>query len=151
MGGAAGDRRRHGAALRDTITRRISAGDTTIATLFYTSVAILTAAALTLPLGWKTPEPADYAILGVAGVLQFAAHFLLIEGFRYVQISAAAPFKYTVLLWAAGAGYYLFGEVPDAYTALGALLIVGGGLYVVRRERLRERAAAGGPARRRYL
>ena len=129
-----------GSALRDTITRRISAGDTTIATLFYTSIATLVAATLTLPLGWKTPEPADYAILGFAGLLQFGAHFLMIEAFRYVQVSAVAPFKYVVLIWATGAGYYLFGEVPDIFTVLGALLIIIGGLYVIHRERIHERA-----------
>ena len=80
-----------GSALRDTITRRISAGDSTIATLFYTSVAILAAATLTLPFGWQTPEPADYVILGFAGLMQFSAHFLMIEAFRFVQVSAAAP------------------------------------------------------------
>ena len=126
-----------GSALRDTITRRISAGDSTIATLFYTSVAILVAATLTLPFGWKTPAPSDYAILGLAGLLQFSAHFLMIETFRYVQVSVVAPFKYIVLLWAAGAGYWLFGEVPDIYTILGAILIVAGGLYVIQRERVR--------------
>ena len=138
-----------GAALRDTITRRISAGDTTIATLFYTSIAILAAAALTLPLGWQEPEPADYAILGAAGLLQFGAHFLMIETFRYVQVSAVAPFKYLVLIWAAAAGYYLFGEVPDVFTLLGALLIIAGGLYVLHRERIHGRVAAagGGPPR----
>ena len=126
-----------GSALRDTITRHISADDSTIATLFYTSVAILMVAALALPFGWKTPEPADYAILGLAGLLQFSAHFLMIEAFRYVQISAVAPFKYIVLIWAAGAGYWFFGEIPDTFTVLGALLIIAAGLYVIHRNRLR--------------
>ena len=126
-----------GSALRDTITRRISAGDSTIATLFYTSLAILAVATLTLPFGWKTPEPADYAILGLAGLLQFSAHFLMIETFRFVQVSVVAPFKYIVLIWAAAAGFWLFGEIPDLYTVLGAMLIVAGGLYVVHREQLR--------------
>ena len=129
-----------GSALRDTITRRISSGDSTIATLFYTSLAILAVATLTLPFGWKTPEPADYAILGFAGLLQFSAHFLMIETFRFIQVSAVAPFKYIVLIWAAGAGYWLFGEIPDLYTVLGAMLIVAGGLYVVHREQIRRPA-----------
>ena len=131
-----------GSALRDTITRRISSGDSTIATLFYTSLAILAVATLTLPFGWKTPEPADYAILGFAGLLQFSAHFLMIETFRFIQVSAVAPFKYIVLIWAAGAGYWLFGEIPDLYTVLGAMLIVAGGLYVVHREQIRRPAVA---------
>ncbi len=130
-----------GSALRDTITRRISADDSTIATLFYTSVAILVVAALTLPFSWKKPEPADYAILGLAGFLQFSAHFLMIEAFRYLQISAGAPFKYVVLIWAAGVGYWLFGEIPDIFTVLGALLIIAGGLHVIHRERIHGRIA----------
>ena len=40
-------------------------------------------------------------------------------------------------VWATLAGVALFGDLPDGATLLGAAVIVGSGLYVVHRERVR--------------
>jgi drug/metabolite transporter (DMT)-like permease len=48
-----------------------------------------------------------------------------------------APFSYTQLLWVSSLGFLVFGEVPDAYTVIGAGFIVASGLYTAHRERVR--------------
>jgi drug/metabolite transporter (DMT)-like permease len=45
-----------------------------------------------------------------------------------------APFDYTRQLFAAGAGFLLFAESPDGWTAAGAVIIVASSLYIARRE-----------------
>jgi len=45
-----------------------------------------------------------------------------------------APLEYTALIGGAIAGYLIWGEVPDAWVLLGALVIISSGLYVVYRE-----------------
>ena len=124
-------------ATRDLITRRISAGDSPLATLFYTTFAVAAAGLVTLPFDWQTPTAREVVILGGAAGLQLCAHFLMIVMYRFVQVSAVAPFKYSALVWAVILGMVLFGDVPDGWTIGGALLIIAGGLYVIHRERRR--------------
>jgi drug/metabolite transporter (DMT)-like permease len=54
-------------------------------------------------------------------------------GRRLGEASRAAPMEYTGLVWAAGLGYALFGEVPTAYSLASAGLIVGGALLLLRK------------------
>ncbi len=124
-------------ATRDLITRRISAGDSPLATLFYTTLAVTLAGLATLPFDWQTPSGPEMGFLAGAAGLQLCAHFLMIVMYRFVQVSAAAPFKYSALIWAVIVGFFLFGDVPDRWTVSGAVLIIAGGLYVIHRERRR--------------
>jgi drug/metabolite transporter (DMT)-like permease len=39
------------------------------------------------------------------------------------------------LIWMAVFGYAVFGDFPDGLTIIGALIIVGSGLYILYRER----------------
>jgi drug/metabolite transporter (DMT)-like permease len=52
-----------------------------------------------------------------------------------------APFGYAGVVFATLWGLFLFGEAPDGWTILGALVIVGAGVYVWHREN-RARTAA---------
>jgi S-adenosylmethionine uptake transporter len=45
--------------------------------------------------------------------------------------SVIAPYHYTQIVWGALLGYYLFREVPDNRTMLGAAIIIAAGLYLL--------------------
>ena len=53
------------------------------------------------------------------------------------EISVMAPFRYSSILWALGIGYVVWGEVPNALAIAGIGVIVGSGLYILHRERVR--------------
>jgi S-adenosylmethionine uptake transporter len=53
--------------------------------------------------------------------------------FTHVEASRAAPLEYTGLVWAAGLGWLLFGELPTAWSLGSAALIVAGALLLLRR------------------
>lgn len=40
------------------------------------------------------------------------------------------PFNYTLLLWASVIGFLVFGDTPDLWTAIGAVVVVASGLYI---------------------
>jgi len=82
----------------------------------------------------------DLIQLFVAAVFVGIAIYLLALGFRDVDLSVVAPFRYTYLLTSALGGFLVFREVPDHWTVLGAALIVGGGIYTLHRESVRRRA-----------
>ena len=50
------------------------------------------------------------------------------------EASAVAPFAYLGIVTATFWGIVLYGEYPDFWTIIGALVIVGAGLYVWHRE-----------------
>jgi len=45
-----------------------------------------------------------------------------------------APFGYTELIFAALVSYFIFSETPDQGVFLGALIVIGSGVYISIRE-----------------
>ena len=129
-------------ALRDIITRRLSATDSSLAILIYCTAAVTAAGLATLPFGWRTPGLLDLALLGFSGLMLFGAHFLMIEAFRYAQVAVVSPFKYVALVWAVMVGYLLWADIPDQWTLTGGGLIIASGLYVLHRETRRRSLAS---------
>ncbi len=86
------------------------------------------------------------AILG-SGALAALSFVLIAEAFRRTEAGVLAPFQYLEILGATAAGYLVFGDFPDALTWLGVAIILGSGLYVFQRERLRGSSATA-PRRR---
>ena len=56
------------------------------------------------------------------------------HAFRMAPAAVIAPYEYTALLWATLLGYFLWGELPDAITLLGASVVIASGLYILYRE-----------------
>lgn len=121
--------------MRDLITRRIAGTETTVAVLAVTTtVVVLAGLSTALFTDWVRPQPADIGVFAFSGALIAVAHTLMIEAFRRGEATLVAPFKYSSLLWATLIGYLIFGELPDRWTIVGAMIIVLAGIYVFRRE-----------------
>ena len=58
----------------------------------------------------------------------------MIRSFALAEATVVAPFSYLVLVGAMVWGWLFFGRLPDRWSMLGALVIVGAGLYVWHRE-----------------
>jgi len=67
-------------AFRDIVTRRLTATDSTLATLFYSTSAVALAGLVTLPWGWRLPEPAHLAMILASSALMAGAHWLADRG-----------------------------------------------------------------------
>jgi drug/metabolite transporter (DMT)-like permease len=120
-------------SLRDLITRRISATESSVATFAVTIAVTAFAGLFTLPFGWVWPTAAQLAVVGAGGLLLGFAHFLLIETFRLAEATLVAPLKYTTLVSGIVLGFAVFGDIPDAWMLLGSALVVAGGLLALRR------------------
>lgn len=121
--------------LRDLITRKISETETTVAVLAVTTTVVLLAGLATAPFrAWASLQVGDIGMFMASGMLIAIAHTLMIEAFRRGEAALVAPFKYSSLLWGTLIGYLMFGDLPDLWTIVGALIIVLAGLYVFRRE-----------------
>jgi drug/metabolite transporter (DMT)-like permease len=131
------------AAFRDVITRQLSPAIPTIAISFMAAFGtIIVGLILWLFEEWRPMSAVDLGLLALAALLLAAGHFMIVIAFRGVDVSAIAPFRYTLLIWAGICGYLAFGEVPDRFAVFGSALIVGSGLYAMHREVVRRRALA---------
>jgi len=129
------------AALREISNRRIGHGVPVMVVAFWGAVGITafgTVFAVTET--WRMFETGDLMKLFVASVFVGIAIYLMALGFRDVDLSVVAPFRYTYLITSAVGGYLVFAELPDGWTVFGALLIVGSGIYTLHREAVRRRS-----------
>jgi len=97
-----------------------------IGTLLLTPQAIAT---------WAVPQWNDLVFFLALGLISALCHLLSIAAFRFAEASMLAPLVYLELIGAAFIGYYAFNEVPDAYTVIGAGLIIAAGLILLKRQR----------------
>ncbi len=129
-------------ALRDLKTRSLSATDDSASILMISNLMLFAVGIFAMPwFSWLPIAPMDFGLLIISGILIGFAHFLHIEAFRLEEASALAPFRYTGIIWSAFFGFLIWGHVPDRWIVVGALVVIGSGLYIVWRERQRMRAS----------
>jgi drug/metabolite transporter (DMT)-like permease len=126
-------------ALALIITRKIAASDSPATTILWSSAIGTVVLTAMLPFGMVWPTPWELGLNLLLGVLASAGQWMVVLAHRQAAASLLAPFSYTQLVWAVAAGYLVFGNLPDGWTLLGAVIIIGSGLYTAHRERMRAR------------
>ncbi len=91
---------------------------------------------------WRWPHPLDLLLLSTMGVLGVATQACYIKGMQIGDAAAMAPVDYTRLVFAVGAGFLLFHEIPGLRTVVGAAVVVGATLVITWREHHQARRAA---------
>jgi len=86
---------------------------------------------------WIWPDAGDWPVLIGMGILSAFGAYLISQGYRLCEATAAAPFEYVALPLAVFWGIVMFGEWPDWVALAGITLIVGSGLYAFWRENVR--------------
>jgi drug/metabolite transporter (DMT)-like permease len=87
------------------------------------------------PIGWVTPTLGSLGFFAAAGVISVCALLCINRSLKLAPASVVVPYQYTMILWAVMFGYLVFGDVPSLAMALGAVIIIGAGLYIFLRER----------------
>ena len=116
------------------MTRRISQSDGIWTSMLYAALIGTLISSALMPLVWVPVAMTDLWGFALIGALGAAAQLCLIAGFSRAEAGTLAPFGYVGLVFAAGWGWLIFDQFPDVWTVVGALVIVGAGLYVWGRE-----------------
>jgi len=124
-------------AVYQVMTKVISRTDALETTLLYTGWIGVIAMSFFGPFHWDWPDARGWGLLMLAGLLGSIGHMTVIKALEVAPASVLQPFNYTLLVWATGIGFVVFGDLPDAWTVAGATIIVASGLYVWWRERVR--------------
>ena len=89
---------------------------------------------------WRWPSPGDLIPRFLIGLLSAANQLLFIKGMAVGEAAVLAPVDYARLVLSVVAGLLVFGEWPDAFTWIGAGVIVVSTLYITIREIQSKRA-----------
>ncbi|MHA1554486.1 MAG: DMT family transporter, partial [Alphaproteobacteria bacterium] len=124
-------------ALRQILSRVLSASDRTATTVAYTALAGSLVLTVPLPFVWQWPTTTLEVVLLVnIAVLSAVAELMVIRALEVARAVVVAPVQYTLLIWGTMYGYLVFAELPDLWTWVGALIIIATGAYTLHRERL---------------
>jgi len=122
-------------------TRQLRHTDSVVTTLLYTGMVGAVLSTIAVPFVWVSPGVFGWVLMVLAGVLGAGGHLALIRALGSSPPAALMPLSYLVLIWSAGYGYLIFGDLPDKMTVLGAGIVMASGLYVLHRERVQRPAA----------
>lgn len=121
-------------AVAAVVGRLSSRTDSTDSMVLWMMVIVAVgASALAWP-NWVPLHKSDWPLLLALGITGFCGQLAITVAFRHGQASAVAPFEYTALAWGVGLDWLIWQSLPQLHTWLGAAVIVGSGLYLVRRE-----------------
>ena len=123
--------------MRDLVTRQMPRTTPSLLVSLVTAIVITAMGAIgSLFEPWRELNSFHFSVLiGAAGILMFGYIFSILA-MRDGEVSFVSPFRYSILIWALILGYVIFGDVPDWISIIGAIIIVGSGLFTFYRERL---------------
>lgn len=99
---------------------------------------------------WVWPAGGDIWLFVSLGVLSGTIGYTLSRAYASADAAVIAPFEYSNLVLAVIWGWLIFGHLPGVDTWMGITLIMGSGIYVFLRERLRQQPVASGRPQRRH-
>ena len=115
--------------------RLMSGSEPALVIAFYFQLACTLVSACTLPFAWVTPSAGELLLLVTLGILGGVGQLLMTNSYRYAEASTLANFDYAAMIWAIVLGWLFFGELPAVAVYVGAVVVIGSGLFIVWRER----------------
>jgi S-adenosylmethionine uptake transporter len=83
---------------------------------------------------WSLPGGFDLMLLMLTGLTSALGFMCSSNAYQREQASRVAPFEYVMIIWVTLLSYLIWSEVPDLPTLFGVSMIIGSGIYVLRRE-----------------
>ncbi len=104
--------------------------------VFWLMVMMSIGATLLAAPGWVGMNTGDIPLLLGLALTGFIGQLAITEAFAKGDASSVAPFEYTALAWAVCLDWLLWQTLPDRWTVLGAAIIIGSGMYLIRHEKV---------------
>ena len=90
-------------------------------------------------LALEVPSRSLWLLLVIIGITGTLAHLLMTWSLRYAPSATLAPMQYLEIPFATIIGWVLFHDLPDGLAAIGIVVTIGTGLYIVYREQVSAR------------
>lgn len=115
-------------------TRSLMNTDSSIAIIFYYSLALLFTSLIFFPKDFVLPNLYQLFPLISLGIMGSLGHFFMAKAANNAEIAIISPFEYTSFIFVSIMGYYFYNEIPNSSIVIGGIFIIFGGLYIVYRE-----------------
>jgi drug/metabolite transporter (DMT)-like permease len=102
--------------------------------VFWVMAMMAAGATLLAAPSWMPLEARHLPVLAALAVSGFLAQLAITEAFSHGEASVVAPFEYTALAFGMAIDWLMWKTLPDGFTLLGAAIIIGSGLYLIRHE-----------------
>jgi drug/metabolite transporter (DMT)-like permease len=128
-------------AVRDLLTRKLSSDVPSLYAAVLAALGVTVMAYLLSPtMEWRPVSSENLWMLAVAALFLIVGYIFSIMTMRVGDMSFAAPFRYTNLIWAIVIGFVVFDDPLDSWTLMGGAIIIIMGIYAVYRKRQLSRA-----------
>ncbi len=127
-------------AVREIVTRKLGEEIPSVVVALATTMATgIVGVILGFSETWVDYASPKLAYLIAAAVLVSLGNLSIIMAFRGTDMSVISGYRYSIVIFALVMGYLVWGDIPDRWSILGTVLIVGSGLYTLHRQRVRNR------------
>lgn len=110
--------------------------------VFLTTLMMTPLSLIPALLVWKWPSVAVWPPVLIMTAAAVLGHLCLVRGYRAADASLVLTFEFSRLPFAIGIAYWMFAELIDVWSWIGAVIIFGSAVYITRREaRLRREKA----------
>ena len=118
------------------LSRKLAGTSSALANTLYTSLYGAVLASAVMLWQWQMPTAGQWVMMFGVAIIGTSCNFLIIKAFEYCEASLLAPFGYAEMINATLAGWYFFGDFPDAWTFVGLAILIGAALFVSQREHI---------------
>ena len=116
------------------IAKKLTEKDTIISITFWQAMGCVPLAFIASLFVWELPSLVQFwALLGIAA-LGTVGHAMLYAALKIGQVSVILPLDYIRIIWSAGLGFILFGQLPTLHLYAGSLLIIAATAFLSYRE-----------------
>ena len=116
------------------LTRYVSRSDTAITSFFWTGIGGTVTMSLISLFIWDDILKEDYLWLLLMCILSAGSHFMMVKTLQVAEASVVQPFSYLQLVFGSIIGVTIFSESMDLMIIVGALVVIGSGLFTTWRE-----------------
>lgn len=122
------------------LIKRLARTDSALTITAYMVILMSPLALIPALFVWTWPQGVQWLGLIACGVIGTVAQWVLTQAFRVADATVVLPLDFAKLVWGSLIGYFVFGELVDAWTWIGAIIIFSGATYIAFRERRLEQA-----------
>jgi len=116
------------------LTRYVSRSDTAITSFFWTGIGGTVTMSIISLFIWDDILKEDYLWLLLMCTLSAGSHFMMVKTLQVAEASVVQPFSYLQLVFGSIIGVTIFSESIDLMIIIGALVVIGSGLFTTWRE-----------------
>lgn len=118
-------------ALNKILMRRLAATEHSLAIAIYPNLMMIIVTAPLLLKTWQSMPWEHWGLFAIVGVITAAGQYCIAQALRFTQGSILAPIDYSTFFWVVALDFFWWQRSPDAFTLIGAAIIVGSNFFII--------------------